>query len=777
MSEGLKPHLVPLGDGWASWRDIAVRGAGFPAEQVLALTDPQLVAAADAALADDELREAFREEHRAAEGRLTAAIRQFAGDPRFREAVTWQNPKLVKLCLDKVVAGEPRTARGRIHEQAVANYVQRYCTKNDTIGFVGPVGWGRWTDNSAALTLEVGERLLARRTVYFECWAIDAVAQTLSAEAAIRPWLVPRLFSAHRLAGGTLHRPGRPPLELAGWERELLSLVDGVRCVRDIAQALTRSAFPQFADQRNLLPALDALVARGLLQLDLVGGIEAWPERSLLARLEQIPDRTVREQATGRLHGLMAARDRVSAAAGDDVALEQALAELGDCFSAVTGLAGERRPGETYAGRTVVYEDTVRDARIGLGPAVREELAGPLCLLLDSIRWLVAELGQEYHHYLLGLYRRRVEQSGDPVVPLAAILGLATPQLFYDPRGLASVAGRAVAEFQRRWADVLRVPPEARERLRFRSADLAERVAQAFPVRPVPWATAVQHSPDLMLAAADLAAIERGDYLFVLGELHVSFNTMESRVFVQQHDDQAVLLACAEADLGDRRIYGLAPKAAHNVTSRTAPPSALLSPGYTYWTIHPESAVPPAPIRPAADLFVHLAEGDRLIVRSGSGDWQAPLLQVLGEQLSGVAVNSFKPIARDGQHNPRIVIDRLVISRESWSFPADQLAWAAVKNEADRFLAARRWRAEHGLPERAFYRVPVEDKPTYVDFGSLVYVNIFAKAIRRTVIEQGSVGLTEMLPDQNELWLQDRDGGRYTAELRVVTVDQRVPPG
>ena len=71
-------------------------------------------------------------------------------------------------------------------------------------------------------------------------------------------------------------------------------------------------------------------------------------------------------------------------------------------------------------------------------------------------------------------------------------------------------------------------------------------------------------------------------------------------------------------------------------------------------------------------------------------------------------------------------------ARESWSFPADQLAWAAVKNEADRFLAARRWRAEHGLPERAFYRVPVEDKPTFVDFGSLVYVNILAKAIRRT---------------------------------------------
>ena len=779
MGGALKPHLVPLGDGWASWRDIAVRGAGFPAEQAAALADPELAAAADAALTADavsaaSLREAYLAEYRSATGRLTAAVQTLAGSPRFREAVTWQNPKLVKLCLDKVVAGEPRTVRGRGHEQTVASYLQRYSLKNDTIGFTGPVGWARWVQTGAPLALEVGERLLARRTVYFENWAIDAVAQTLSADAELRPWLAPRLFSAHHLKGATLHLPGRPPVALTEAESAVLSRVDGVCSVRDIAAALADSAFPDLGDQQNLLAMLDGLVGRGLLLLDLVGGIETWPERRLLAKLERIPDRQVRGRAIGRLGGLLAARERVSAAAGDDVALEVALAELGECFSELTGLADERRPGQTYAGRTVVYEDTVRDARVSLGPAVREQLSRPLCLLLDSARWLMAELAEEYRHYFLGLHQRRAEQSGNQVVPLPAILSLATPQLFFDPRGLPSAARRAVAEFQRRWADILQVPPDLRA-VRLHSAELAERVAEAFPVRPVPWAAAIQHSPDLMLAAADLAAVERGEYLFVLGELHLSFNTLESRVFVQQHDDPAALLACAEADLGDRRIYAMAPKAAHNVTSRTAPPSALLSPRYTYWTTHPEAAVPPAPIMPAADLFVH-RDGDQLIVRTGSGDWSAPLIHMLGEQLAGVAVNAFKPVARDG-HSPRVTIDRLVLTRESWSFPAEQLAWAAVKSEADRFLAARRWRADNGLPERAFYRVPVEDKPTFVDFGSLAYVNMLAKMIRRTVIEEGSVVLAEMLPDQSQLWLRDRDGARYTSELRIVAVDQQAPPG
>jgi hypothetical protein len=145
---------------------------------------------------------------------------------------------------------------------------------------------------------------------------------------------------------------------------------------------------------------------------------------------------------------------------------------------------------------------------------------------------------------------------------------------------------------------------------------------------------------------------------------------------------------------------------------------------------------------------------------------------MFGEPLAAAAVNAFKPVSR-GAHSPRISVDRLVIARESWSFPAAGVAWAAMKSEADRFLAARRWRIEHGLPERAFYKVPVEDKPTFVDFSSLVYVNILAKSIRRSAEEEnGSVSLTEMLPDRSELWLRDAQGARYTSEFRILAVDR-----
>jgi hypothetical protein len=481
----------------------------------------------------------------------------------------------------------------------------------------------------------------------------------------------------------------------------------------------------------------------------------------------------VRERALATVRAFVAARDQVSAAAGDDVELEAALAGLDECFQAITGEAAERRPGENYAGRTLVYEDTVRDARVAIGPAMREQLSPPLCLLLDSARWLIAEIGEEYERYLLGLYERRSAQLGSSTVPLASILSLATSQLWFSPRRLPTVVRRAVTEFQQRWATILRIPPDARQ-VQLCSADLGERVAALFPRRPLHWATAIHHSPDFMLAAADLATVERGEHLFVLGEMHLSFNTLESRIFVEQHDDPAALLAAAEADLGDRRIYAIAPREG-SVSSRTAPPSSLMSPQYTYWTMYPESATPPAPILPAADLLVCREDG-RLVVRSRSGALLGPLIRVIGEQLSGVAVNAFRPIAAES-HSPRVTIDRLVIARESWTFAAAEVAWAAVRSEPDRFLGARRWRLQHRLPERAFYKVPVEDKPTFVDFGSLAYVNILAKAIRRSAEEaNGTVTLTEMLPDQSQLWLRDAEGGRYTSEFRMLTVDRQPEP-
>ncbi|MBV9363721.1 MAG: lantibiotic dehydratase [Solirubrobacterales bacterium] len=144
-------HLVPLGGDFALWRDFAVRSVGFPVSGLSAFG------------AGDE----------------AARLRGVASDPVFREAVTWQNPAALTNAIAKVADGAAaKSSRMRQREELVASYWQRYCAKNDTIGFFGPLAWGRIADDGPALSARSGA-LVGSRSVHLEAWGVQALAETI----------------------------------------------------------------------------------------------------------------------------------------------------------------------------------------------------------------------------------------------------------------------------------------------------------------------------------------------------------------------------------------------------------------------------------------------------------------------------------------------------------------------------------------------------------------------------------------------------------------------
>jgi hypothetical protein len=149
-------HLVPLGADWALCRDFAVRSAGFP------------VAGLDAFGADDE----------------PARLRNIAADPAFREAVTWQNRGVLATAVDGLLEAGGAPSKVRRREEIVARYWQRYCSKNDTIGFFGPLAWGELRDNGPALA-QRSRALIRERTVHMETWCLERFMQTFTDD----PWL------------------------------------------------------------------------------------------------------------------------------------------------------------------------------------------------------------------------------------------------------------------------------------------------------------------------------------------------------------------------------------------------------------------------------------------------------------------------------------------------------------------------------------------------------------------------------------------------------------
>ncbi len=154
-----------------------------------------------------------------AAGRLSRAIAGTHADRRFQEALTWQNPGLAQFLHDHDAGpGAARRSKERQRELVIASYLQRYCLKNDTIGFFGPVGWASAGHGTAGLVVVPGEQLIARRTTYFEVWAIDKVAAAIAGQGRALGWLRPRRTRSVFLAGNVLHRPHRQPVTLTDAE-------------------------------------------------------------------------------------------------------------------------------------------------------------------------------------------------------------------------------------------------------------------------------------------------------------------------------------------------------------------------------------------------------------------------------------------------------------------------------------------------------------------------------------------------------------------------------
>ncbi len=535
---------------------------------MLAICDEPLARSADLAESDPAERPAYDLAYGGAVGRLSRGIAGIHADPVFQEAVTWQNPGLAQFLHDHDAGPDAaRRSKQRQRELVIANYLQRYCLKNDTIGFFGPVGWASADPGAAGLVVRPGEQVIARRSTYFEVWAIDKVAAEIARRGRVLGWLRPRRTRSVFVAGNVLHRPHRGPVTLTGAELRVLAACDGRRTVSEVLGG---------AGGPGGSAVLARLAGLGALRLDLEGPMHAWPERLLRDKLELIADPAARAAALEPVEAMVRARDAVAAADGDPAGLRRALAGLAETFEQVTGSPATRRAGANYAGRTLVYQDAVRDVRVELGQAVMGALAAPLGLVLDSARWLVNDITDRYRVYFADLLDRESARAGGAPVPLPRLLARASPYLVAGGtgRGVGELAPASVAELQRRWQQVLG-PPASGRRHQVSADAISARAAGYFPGRPVAWSGARQHAPDIMIAAASPGEVERGNFLLVLGEIHLATNTLDQRLFVEQHPDPARLIAAEQADRGPRRIVSILEKDHPNVTSRLSPPTAV----------------------------------------------------------------------------------------------------------------------------------------------------------------------------------------------------------
>jgi len=778
-------HVEFVPGEWALWPDIAVRSAGFPADDVLRLVSPQAARLADTLLDRVDRGQAggpdlaeFRRSFSMAAADTEREIQVIAGLPAFQCAVAWQNHPVLKLAvlplLRRRPGTDPRTSKHRQREDLVASYWQRYCVKNDSIGFFGPVGWTTLAPDSPT-SFRPARRLLASREIFFEAWAIDRIAQAIAEHDGMAGWLMPRRASFIHLDTGTctVFVPGRRGIGIEPAIAECLLRCDGTLAATHIATELIKAGHA--CDEAEVFEILAHLRKRRWIAWTLAVAASPHPERELRERLADIGSPALRAWALGRLTTLEEAAGHIGAAGEDPGKLVAALDRLDATFVQLTGTAPTRNQGRTYGGRTLVYHDSRRELHLRFGGELLRALA-PLDLILTGVRWLTERAGALFRREIRAIYDRLAAKNNGQV--MLATLWFESMSFLHGP-GRERLDGIS-AEFRDQWTDILRMPA-GEPRIRYDADRLRPVVRERFAAARSGWDRARYISPDLLLVAADTDAIRHGDFEIVLGELHLAIISYGHNCFVTQHPEPGRLLAAIDAEHGEPRLIPAPPKDnPPRLTVRTH--SALIRDRDYLVELFHQTADPRRPrLLRGGDLPVECHD-DILLVRVPSGEI-IDVMEPFADMLTDMMIDIFSMFP-ERDHSPRVNIDKLIVSRETWRFPAADLTFTGEKDEATRFLAVRAWQRKQALPQRVFIKSPQELKPFFVDFDSPAYVNLLVKAVRRLRLPGGTkpggsdrITVTEMLPDIDQLWLTDADARKYTAELRMTVIDLRAAVG
>ena len=738
---------VPLGDGWVVWRDVLLRSAGFPFDDLRDVSEP--------GLGHDATDEQW---HATVAAQAARAVRHLTSE-RARLALRWQNPRVADLVVGWLAGNDDtaRTSRRRRSEHTLAKYLQRYHAKNESVGFFGPVRWTRLDDAEVGTSCRPGERVDRGLQVYLEDWAVEALAAAVAADPAVAPHVPPALPRGASAFGAVVSLGDGRTERVSADEAAVIAACDGQRTLDALATACGRP-LPAVST------AVDDLVRRGLLTRTLHAPPHLDAEQHLIVDLRTLVPPSARAPWEAVLAELDDARQALEKA-GTPAELDDATAELDRVFETATRTAATRPKDVAREGRRLAVGQAERDVELTLGPEVVDGVASSLPVVLTAAAWL-AERAAHAAEQLADEVMAELRPFYGEQVPFGALCGRVTPRLD-DPALLDPV----VEELTRRWRDVLPVDLAAsRVTLAADAVDaVAARAREAFASPPPSYLAGCHHSPDLMIAAPDVDTIRRGDAHFVLGEVHTAMVTTDSESFLRFADrpERFAATAARAYPEGRRRYVPLhVREAGRSVSGWSYPTPDAPNERHTYISFGARTGerVPDAPTLAAGDITVVRADdGLRALLPDGTSE---PLVALLGEYVSYAVVQRFT-LFGTVSHHPRVTLDRLTVARETWRVPATAWDDVLALSEPAAFRRVRQRAEQLGLPRHTFWRAAPGTKPVLLDLASPLLVAVLVRELGRAVAGGHQLAFQEMYPGPDDLWLADAAGARYTSELRL----------
>lgn len=645
-----------------------------------------------------------------------------------------------------------RNARARERERHLLLYIQRVAAKNDTFSEFGPTGWGR-IDNHATGIAFAPRPGVAAREVFFERWAAHAVAAAMNADSDIFPDLRPRLNPNGRIENEAfLFTDTGETSPLGAEELEAIKHCDGSTPVH--ALGISPKVICALVEKKILWCAIEVPALEPYAFSALRADLEKWrasPARetwlSILNPLVDLPR---------KFAGAVEPKDRQSI-------LDQARSHL-------QSLGAARKEGERflYSATNPLGEECFRECNFAINPELIDEIAVEAAPWIDLWRDSYAFIASRVAGGLSQIFEKVAPKNG--AIPLPAFLhACETSQLPLTGPGLVGLAVRAFQEVKAAFRE--RLGPHLDSDEYQLTVDDCHVVRKSFQYPKFDEYT--YPSADLQIGAESAETVARGQYQWILSELHPPIALLHHCMYWACPDKPELNRAFASTVASKPNFhFGFF---AADFTAHTTVRLFDALPEFSNF-VAPQRANPGwRRVRPAdAEVYIDDGTGDVCLRKTGSHEYLGSFAR------AWVIPLGFHPFQFSvAPHTPRLLCGRVVVQRRSWTVTSDELLPGDYSGvSADLVLAVERLRAQKNL-SRYIYIRPTEQalrrsgaegrdkdtKPVFIDLESYLFLEIF----HRWLTKAGELEITEMLPDPDHLLWREPDG-RRTFELRTLIV-------
>lgn len=644
-----------------------------------------------------------------------------------------------------------RNSRVRERERHVLLYFQRLAAKNDTFSAFGPSAWGSVRPGDSAVSFEIRPGI-ARRDVFLERWTAHAFAAAINADPETLLERCPRSNPNGLLIGDRfIFADTGDAVDLTPAEREIVTRADGTTSMH----ALTRLAdvdlgvVASLVDKKILIAALEVPALEPLAFQILRDEIATWGVGAARNRWLPLADSLVKSARDFAQQSEPTERQQILSAT------RHQLSQLG-----VERKSAQR---SLYAAVNPIAEECFRDCKFEIGESLLDEVVTEAEPWIDFwrdnyafIAWRVAA----------GL-KMVLQKVGKPAIALPAFLrACETARLPLTGPGLVGLAVMAFQEVKAAFRERLKAQAHLSE-YELTTAD-CHVVRNNFTYQKFDEFTFP--SADLQLAAKSRDAISRGEYRWIVSELHPAAATLHHCMY-WSCPDHAALSRALQLSTSGKPFFHFGFFAA-DFTAHTTVRIFDALPGQAVFASPQRGnrgwrSVPPA----RAEVFID-DQGD-VALRSN------------GEYLGSFARNWIIPLGFHpfqfglAPHTPRLRCGGVIVQRRTWTVSRDEIGGGNFSGVSpDLVTAIERLRAARDLPRFVYIR-PTEEalrrsgaegrdkdtKPVFIDLESYLFLEIF----HRWLSKAGQLEITEMLPAPDDLWWREADG-RRTFELRTLIV-------